>query len=127
MSCDSKIKSYALPDISFVGGCTADFEFNLKNESGNPYNAEGFKAYLTVAPRRKKEVCFSLECSLGENDDGAMSVLKTEISPQETLSLEGEFIYQLTLINSITKKVMPHLQGRMFIGRNINPELVLEG
>lgn len=120
------IGRYALPPLSFVGGHGAEIEFNLKDEAGNPFDAEEYEAYLTACPRRERDASFTVKCSLFQDDKGSYSIFKAEIDPLKTVNLEGEFIYQLTIINLVTKRILPCAQGRMEIIRNIDPALVLK-
>ena len=118
-----KQKPFTLPEIDFIGGstqelvfhcysmkhekpidlsfCTANFALvNFVNKSGDPL------------VEKEMEVCV-------DNDEGTANILKVVLSPKDTVSLNGKYIYQITIVDIEGAVDIPD-QGIAYISKNIN-------
>ncbi len=125
---------FDLPAIDMIGGSTETFQWNLwyvepgghENKS-NPFNTVNHKVIFSVVPYSSKNEIPSIykECDTEEDSQGIPSVATITLVPSDTKSLEGKFLYQLSIqkgnANSETVR-----QGVLHIWRNLNKLLFSE-
>lgn len=117
---------YTLPEISFVGGATQEFNFHLKNHRGEPFNASGSTVDFAICNYSNKTgtPILSYTPTLLADESGVASVIVLTIPKEDTASLSGKFIYQITVVDVGGNSEIPN-QGIMNIAKNIHQEYVL--
>lgn len=117
---------YTLPEISFVGGETQEFNFHLKNHAGDPLDASGASVNFAICNYSNKtgSPLLSYEPTLLADENGVASVIVLAIPKEDTAMLAGKFIYQITIVDVSGNSEIPN-QGIMNIAKNINQEYVL--
>ena len=117
---------YTLPEISFVGGETQEFNFHLKNHAGDPFDASGASVNFAICNYSNKtgSPLLSYEPTLLAGENGVASVVVLAIPKEDTAMLAGKFIYQITIVDVSGNSEIPN-QGIMNIAKNINQEYVL--
>lgn len=117
---------YTLPEISFVGGETQEFNFHLKNHAGDPFDASGASVNFAICNYSNKtgSPLLSYEPTLLADENGVASVIVLAIPKEDTAMLAGKFIYQITIVDVSGNSEIPN-QGIMNIAKNINQEYVL--
>lgn len=116
---------YTLPEISFVGGETQEFNFHLKNHNGNPFDASGSSINFAICNYSNKTGAplLSYSPTLLEDERGETSIIVLTIPKEDTASLSGKFIYQITIVDVAGNSEIPN-QGIMNIAKNIHQEYV---
>lgn len=116
---------YTLPEISFVGGETLEFSFHLKNYKGEPFDASGSNINFAVCNYSNKTGAplLSYTPTLLADETGEASVVVLTIPKEDTATLAGKFIYQITIVDLSGNAEIPN-QGIMNIAKNINQEYV---
>lgn len=117
---------YTLPEISFVGGETQEFNFYLKNHAGEPFDASGSTVDFAICNYSNKTGApiLSYTPTLLADEAGVASVIVLTIPKEDTALLAGKFIYQITIIDVSGSAEIPN-QGIMNIAKNIHQEYVL--
>lgn len=117
---------YTLPEISFVGGETQEFNFHLKNHRGERLDASGSNINFAICNYSNKtgEPILSYTPELLADETGVASVVILKIPKEDTALLYGKFIYQITIVDASGSSEIPN-QGIMNIAKNINQEYVL--
>ena len=116
---------YTLPEISFVGGETLEFSFHLKNYKGEPFDASGSNINFAICNYSNKTgtPLLSYTPTLLADESGEASVVVLTIPKEDTATLAGKFIYQITIVDLSGNAEIPN-QGIMNIAKNINQEYV---
>lgn len=116
---------YNLPQLRFVGGETQSFLFNLRTPGGSTFNAVGCSAAIALINYTNKTGLPVLvkSMSLREDEEGYYSSAYVELSPSETVNLQGRYIYQISIRDSAGETEIPG-QGLMDITRNIHPGFI---
>lgn len=117
---------YTLPEISFVGGETQEFNFHLKNSNGEPFDASGSSVNFAICNYSNKtgSPLLSYSPTLLADETGEASLVILTIPKEDTATLAGKYIYQITIIDVKGNAEIPN-QGIMNIAKNINQEYVL--
>ncbi len=120
------ISIYNLPEISFIGGESEKFAFNLHTITGRDFDATDCEAGFAIINYINKngEAILKKDATIEEGESGYNSVVVVELEQADTISLHGRYIYQLTLTNAEGKTEIPG-QGIIDITRNIHPEFAL--
>lgn len=116
---------YTLPEISFVGGETQEFNFHLKDYKGDPFDASGSSINFAICNYSNKTgtPLLSYTPTLLADEKGESSVVILNIPKEDTASLSGKFIYQITIVDVTGNSEIPN-QGIMNIAKNIHQEYV---
>ena len=116
---------YTLPEISFVGGETQEFNFHLKDYKGDPFDASGSSINFAICNYSNKTdtPLLSYTPTLLADEKGELSVVILNIPKEDTASLSGKFIYQITIVDVTGNSEIPN-QGIMNIAKNIHQEYV---
>ncbi len=119
------ISIYNLPEISFIGGESETFAFNLHTITGADFDATGCEAGFAIINYVNKngEAILKKNATIEMGDDGFMSVVVVELEQADTIDLHGRYIYQITLVNDEGRTEIPG-QGIIDITRNIHPEFI---
>ena len=117
---------YTLPEISFVGGGTQEFIFNLKNKDGESFDAEGATVDFSICDYSNKVgvPLLSYTPDIMSDSRGVASILHVIIPKADTARLFGKYIYQITIIDLNGESEIPN-QGIMNIYKNIHQEFVV--
>lgn len=117
---------YTLPEISFVGGETQEFNFHLKNHAGEPFDAAGASVDFAICNYSNKTGAplLSYTPTLLADENGVANVIVLTIPKEDTAQLSGKFIYQITIVDVSGNSEIPN-QGIMNIAKNIHQEYVL--
>lgn len=122
---------FDLPTIELVGGSTEDLKWNLwhvppgeLDNKNDPFNAKSCKVTFSAVSYSSKssspEIC--RDCDIEIDTRGVMSIATITLAPEETKSLEGKFLYQLT-VQDEKGEIEIVRQGVLFIWRNLNKKL----
>lgn len=114
------IFSTPLPDISFVGGGVFRVDFQMKDEDGYSFDANGFTASFCISPRRGGKVYYG-EAELCGDEYGTLSELRISLPASITKGLCGEYVYQLSLTDEDGGAWEP-MQGRMRVAPFISSD-----
>ena len=116
---------YNLPSLSFVGGETQSFLFNLKTAAGNEYDATGCSvAFAIINYTNKNGVpILTKTVSLTTGPDGGLSYGLVDLLPEDTVGLHGRYVYQVSIKDAKGETEIPG-QGLIDITRNIHPGFI---
>ena len=116
-------KRDTLPDWTFVGGETQEYEFILRSENGGYYDIPNATAYLAVAEfTNPRHIVLQKEEAVASN--GTYNcVVKFALAPADTVNLYGKHIYQITIKTSDGTVTVPQ-RGRMYIFENIDKGII---
>lgn len=119
-----KTKFDVLPDWTFVGGVTQEYEFTLQTEDGGFYDVPGGTASLAIAPFvNVNNTVLTKPGVMTTNAEGVACVAVFTLDPSETVDLKGKYIYQIS-VKSAEGSLASPLRGRMFIANNIDKAFV---
>ena len=121
-----KTMTDVLPDWVFVGGGTQEGDFVIRKEDGTYYDLSGAEACLTVAPfGNNVNVVWHAVGSLRAANDADPTVCRAvfAIPAETTATWSGKYVYQVS-IKLAGGTFVPPLQGRMFVTKNINPNVI---
>lgn len=117
---------YTLPSITFVGGETQNLSFHTYSYYGKkPFNLAGCTCNFSVVSFNNKNgvVIISKPMQIASGGDAEQdNVLQVTLTSQETVSLAGKYIYQITITDIDGESEIPN-QGILFITKNINESL----
>lgn len=111
--------------ISFIGGSTQTFGFKLyRGELTKPFSLYRCEASFSLIHAVNKKGIPILSKKVGTlvGADGVDNVVFVEILPEETVDLNGKFIYQIAVKDMVDGKVEIPDQGVMYITDNIDKE-----
>lgn len=116
---------YNLPEISFVGGESQTFLFNLYTKSGSGYNTDGCDiAFSIVNFANKSNTPILIKSgSTQVGADGVSNTVVIGLEPQDTVGLYGKYIYQLSIRDAAGITEIPG-HGIMNITRNIHQSFI---
>ena len=116
---------YTLPKDQFVAGQTRKYVWNLYRESGEPFNANGCEGAFTLIDYSHKDDEPILEKKIDfiVGDNEVSSVGMVTLLPQDTLDLDGKYIYQLS-IRDVEGNIEIPDQGLFYIYNNIHKSFV---
>ncbi len=116
---------YTLPEISFVGGETQQFSFHLKAYNGESFDASGSNINFAICNYSNKTgtPLLSYAPTLLADETGEASIAILTIPKEDTATLAGKFIYQITIVDLNGNAEIPN-QGIMNITKNINQDYV---
>lgn len=106
-----------LPTISFIGGATKTFNFNIFSSNGKPVDVTSCRAEFSLIsstekngpPLLKKDMTVSLSSS---------NILTVSLEKNDTINLYGKYIYQVSIIyDQLAEEPM---QGDLYIDLNID-------
>lgn len=120
---------YTLPEISFIGGETQELYFHLKEtgEMGRKsFDAGGSNVDFAICNYSSKTgtPILSYSPTLAADENGIESIITLTIPKEDTVSLAGKFIYQITIIDADGNAEIPN-QGIMNIVKNIHQDFIL--
>ena len=112
---------YTLPTVSFVGGSTQEMRFRLKDRLGNIIDATGFSGNFAVCDYRFKDSTYIFREDLDfiNDENGVKSILRIKVNADNTRSMYGKYVYQITIKDAAGKYGIPN-QGIFNITKNID-------
>lgn len=116
---------YTLPQDHFVAGQTCKYAWRLLRESGQPFNANGCEGVFSLIDYSHKDnepiLTKTIEFIMG--DEGLMNIATVSLDPQDTLYLDGKYIYQISIKDLEGNVEIPN-QGLLYISNNIHKSFV---
>lgn len=114
---------YVLPTIDFVGGETQDLMFHVWYYRGRrPYSLTSCSADFSIVSATNRTgapiVIKRMEVRPGR-EQTVDNVLAVTLGPQDTVDLDGKYIYQIQIRDIDGDVEIPKL-GAMYIANNIN-------
>lgn len=120
---------YTLPELSFVGGATQDFEFDVFSEKNNAlFDLSSCTADFSIVGYlgrdREPIVSKMMDIRFGI-DNSVKNVLHITLLPSDTVNLYGKYVYQVSIKDAVGKVEIPS-QGIMYIQNNINKRYAVQ-
>lgn len=117
------LDQYTLPQMEFVGGETQEVAFHAHYYlDDRPFGLEGCVAQFSIVSYTNKYGAPILEKKMEVTRDGAdgmKNVLYLKLLPEDTLDLNGKYIYQIS-IRDVDGDVEIPKQGIIYIYNNID-------
>lgn len=116
---------YSLPKWEFVGGASQNRSFTLLRESGIEYNLPESTASLAVVEfvNPRSTPILTKQCPVYTNADGTYCEVIFKLSPSDTVSMSGKYIYQITIKDVNGNTSIPQ-RGYMIVAENIDKGFV---
>lgn len=116
---------YNLPELDFVGGESQTFLFNLLTSAGSSFDANGCDlAFAIINYANKNGVpIVTKSVTVQTGGDGVPNIATVNLLPEDTVSLYGRYVYQLSIRDAHDETEIPG-QGIMNITRNIHQGFV---
>jgi len=114
---------YTLPQIEFIGGTSKIISFPL-TKSGLAFDAKNcsISFALTNFITSTTDPILTKTATLINDTNNVKSIAQVSLTSWDTKSLNGKFIYQLSVQDSSGYSDFP--QGICLIHRNINPSVI---
>ena len=113
---------YILPTINFVGGESKTLIFDTYYENKSQpcvlRNSTSEFAIIDFINRSGSPILRKPMSVLNE-DDGTSNSLTVNLLPDDTVKLEGKYVYQISIKDGLGNVEIPQ-QGLMYISNNIN-------
>jgi hypothetical protein len=118
------LSGYELPSIKFVGGETLTLAFHLTTRDGAPYNADDCDVNFAAVgyANRAGPPVVSKPCVVTPDSNGFYSVATVTLERQDTLNLQGKFIYQVSVRNNRDGEIEIPGHGVAVALRNIDKD-----
>lgn len=112
---------YTLPEIVFVAGQSNTLRLRLFHRGKTPYNAKGCSGNFSAVDYfdQTGDPLISKSLSFAEGEDGITNIATVDLAPDDTLALDGKYIYQITIKDAYGGVEIPN-QGFLLITHNIN-------
>ena len=114
---------YTLPEIVFVAGQSNTIHWRLFKAEKVPFNGEGCTGNFSVVDYSDQTgeplITKPLKFIVGDNKNGMKNIAVVDLHPNDTLGLNGKYIYQI-IIKDINGDVDIPNQGFLLITHNIN-------
>lgn len=116
---------YTLPQDSFVAGQTCKYAWRLYRKSGSPFSANGCECKFALIDysHKEDEPIFTKDVEFIVGEEGVENVATVTIEPEDTLYLDGKYIYQLS-IKDINGSIEIPNQGILYISNNIHKSFI---
>lgn len=113
--------------ICEVGGGDIDIDFQLRNEFGGTYSAEGCKAQFVIADwLYRSPILFSCDGILKTDKNGAFSIISVHIPGAITADMCGAYVYQIGIRDDVGN-LEPPIQGKMIISMSADADFAKGG
>lgn len=113
---------FTMPEIRFVGGQSLTLRWNLYRKNGTPYNAQrctGNFSVIDYSDQDDETILINKSVTFLENKEGIINIAQVDLVPSDTKSLDGKYIYQITIKDVFGEIEIPD-QGFLQITHNIN-------
>lgn len=120
---------YILPTLDMVGGTSKELAFpSFLRDTKLPFDLSACKAEFSIIDflHREGTPVFTKEMTISTQViDGATvaNVLKVKLSPADTLSLQGKYLYQITIVDT-DSDMAENPQGIIYIFKNTNASFI---
>ena len=116
---------YTLPQDRFVAGQTCKYIWRLFRESGQPFNANGCEGSFALIDysHKDEEPILVKPVDLLLGDEEFVNIASLELKPEDTINLDGKYIYQLSIKDPEGNLEIPN-QGLLYISNNIHKSFV---
>lgn len=118
---------FSLPDWEIVAGATESKDFELYTMSRTAQDLPGAVCNFSATPYvNETEVpTISKTFSIEACSDGSYHLVSVKLDSDDTKSLRGKYIYQLTIRGDEGDIGIP-FHGMLYVARNINPGFLEE-
>lgn len=118
--------NYQLPEYVMVAGETQNITIMLFTQTKLQIDADGVAARLAVSDyiNRNSDPFIVKECSIIRPVGADVASLYCQLSPADTISLRGKYVYQIT-VKDIDSTVAV-LKGIMNIEANVDRKAILQ-
>lgn len=116
---------YTLPQDSFVAGQTRKYAWRLYRESGRPFSAidcEGIFALIDYSDKDGEPI-LTKRIEFASEGSGVSNIGMLTLEPEDTLNLDGKYIYQLSIRDPDGNVDIPD-KGIFYISNNIHKSFV---
>ena len=116
---------YTLPQDSFVAGQTREYAWRLFRESGLSFNSYGCTGAFSLLDysHKDEDPILVKEITFIAGDNSINNVATVTLNPQDTVELDGKYIYQLSIKDMDGNVEIPN-QGILYISNNIHKSFV---
>jgi hypothetical protein len=118
---------YVLPEITYVAGEKQTVRMYLWTPFPNSqkFNAFGCAVDFSIINYSNKNglPIISKGCEIRQDTDGTYCIAVAILEPQDTVTLFGKYVYQISIKDSENNTDIPW-QGIMFIVKNINQRFI---
>lgn len=116
---------YNLPDISFVGGESQTFAFNLYTKSKQAFDADDCTVNFAMINYTNKsgDPVISKLAEVEVGLEGVKNRVVVDLVPSDTLNLYGKYIYQI-ILRDVGGAIEIPGQGVVTVMKNINTSFV---
>ena len=116
-----------VPKIVEVGGGDIDIDFQLKNDDGSAFSAEGCVIRLSISDWLYRSATLLVyEATLSADSNGIMSVASFHIPGYDTADMSGAYVYQISIKDYLGNYESP-IQGKLVLLKNNNPDNIIGG
>lgn len=116
-----------VPKIVEVGGGDIDIDFQLKNDDGSAFSAEGCVIRLSISDWLYRSAALLVyEATLSADSNGIMSVASFHIPGYDTADMSGAYVYQISIKDYLGNYESP-IQGKLVLLKNNNPDNTIGG
>ena len=120
---------YTLPPIYFVGGETQQFAFHVYfHDKSKPVGMSGCEcsfAVVSFTNRRGAPILKKSMTVIANEDNTVDNVLTVTIPSEDTVNLDGKYIYQISIKDMDGDTDIPR-QGILYIANNIDKKFITE-
>ena len=114
----------SVPDIYEVAGGDIDIDFQLRNELGGIFSAEGCTIRLAIADwLYRSPTLLKYTAEIKKDSNGIYSIASVYIPGADTVDLNGAYVYQVSMRDAYGH-LEPPVQGKMVISKSADPEFV---
>lgn len=111
-------KQWELPVFRLVAGSTKTLYFPLYGHNGQVIDVQNMTGTLAMADYVNRNIVLNpMSCTVVEDEMLGAHVFTMTLDPDDTMNLQGRYIYQLTI--STLEGVTTVLRGIVDIGGNI--------
>ena len=104
--------------IREVGGGDIKIDFQLRNEFGSAFSAQGCSARMAIADWLYRDTnIHSYNGSIVKDENGIYSIASFNIPGTDTVNLRGAYVYQVS-IRDILGNLEPPFQGKLIISQS---------
>lgn len=116
-----------VPKIVEVGGGDIDIDFQLKNDDGSAFSAEGCVIRLSISDWLYRSATLLVyEATLSADSNGIMSVASFHVPGYDTADMSGAYVYQISIKDYLGNYESP-IQGKLVLLKNNNPDNIIGG
>lgn len=117
---------YTLPQDTFVAGQTRKYAWKFYRKSGQPHTANDCVGTFALIDYSEKdgEPILVKDIEFATEDEGMSNVGFTTLEPNDTINLDGKYVYQLTIKDPEGNVDIPD-KGIIYISNNIHKDFIV--